>query len=78
MMRVSQEIMQIFRDYHMGRNKTIAVPALMRSVAKWDRRLQDQYAKGFSELEELGFIRGEKDGYTVRLLDAGYDHLYPD
>ena len=77
MLPVSQAIMELFRDYRIGRNQNDTVPALMGRVEKWDRGLRDQFEKGRRELEDMGFLRWDNDGFAVWLLDAGYDYLYP-
>lgn len=77
MLRISVAIMEIFRDYGIGKDEVITIPALHGSVRKLDRGLQDQYTKGFEELEKMGFIEEGRDGFTVKLLGPGYDYLYP-
>jgi len=77
MLPVSKKIMEVFKLYKIGRKEALSWPSFESKTKRWERDFQDQLNEGFDELIKMQYIRIPEDKFSIFLLDAGYNYLYP-
>ena len=73
MLKVSEMIMEIFRESRMGRKGVLFRQRLRVETEKWGKGFNIR--EGLGELISLGYISEQGQGYVLE--DIGYDYLYP-
>lgn len=76
MNETSKKIMEVFREFRVGKNEFFPIQSLMSRVNDWDRGHKDSFDESIVELIKEGYIKESKRPIGYILTEKGYEYLY--